>query len=60
MESKKSTEADLEKLRIPLIFSGFLFIATIVLASFSYQSVSGDDKSTEIAKSDKKDAKEEE
>jgi hypothetical protein len=43
MESKKSTEADLEKLRIPLIFAGFLFIATIVLASFSYQSVSGDD-----------------
>jgi protein TonB len=60
MESKKSTEANLEKLRIPLIFAGFLFIATIVLASFSYQSVSGEDQSTEIAKSDKKDAKEEE
>ncbi len=60
MESKKSNEADLEKLRVPIIFAGFLFIATIVLASFSYQSVAGEDKSSELAKSDKKDAKEEE
>jgi protein TonB len=60
MESKKSIEADLEKLRMPLIYAGFLFIATIVLASFSYQTASGEDKSSDIAKSDKKDAKEEE
>jgi len=60
MESKKTNDADLEKLRIPIIFAGFLFIATIVLASFSYQTVTGEDKSSELAKSDKKDAKEEE
>ncbi|MBM3452062.1 MAG: TonB family protein [Bacteroidetes bacterium] len=60
MESKKSPDADLEKLRLPLIFTGFLFIVTIVLASFSYQSVSEGDKASELAKSEKKDSKEEE
>ena len=60
MESKKSEQADLENLRMPTIFVGFLFILSIVFASFSYQTVSGEDKSSDIAKSDKKDAKEEE
>jgi hypothetical protein len=59
MESKKSNEADLEKLRLPLIFAGFLFIASLVLASFSYQEVAGDGSSKELAKTSEKVDKEE-
>jgi hypothetical protein len=59
MESKKSNEADLEKLRLPLIFAGFLFIASLVLASFSYQEVAGDGSSKSSAKTSEKVDKEE-
>jgi protein TonB len=36
MESKKSKDADLERLRVPLFATGLLFIGSIVLASFTY------------------------
>jgi protein TonB len=38
MELKKSNEANLEALRTPLVLVGLLFIGSIVLASFVYQS----------------------
>lgn len=36
MELKKSEAANTEKLRMPIIFMGFLFVGSLVLASFSY------------------------
>lgn len=36
MELKKSNEANIEKLRGPIILMGLLFVGSIVLASFSY------------------------
>jgi protein TonB len=36
MELKKSNEANIEKLRIPITLMGLLFVGSIVLASFSY------------------------
>lgn len=36
MELKKSAEADVDKLRLPIIAIGFLFVGSLVLASFSY------------------------
>jgi len=36
MELKKNPEADIEKLRTPLVFIGLLFVGSLVLASFSY------------------------
>jgi len=55
MESKKSSEANIEKLRFPVLLTALLFTGSIVLASFTYsvsseRSISGnlDDKFTEI------------
>ncbi|TNE56089.1 MAG: energy transducer TonB [Bacteroidetes bacterium] len=42
MEVKKSQEANLERLRIPLFFIGLLFIMSIVLASFTFGTPAGD------------------
>lgn len=50
MELKKSNEANIEKLRAPFVSIGFLFIGSLVLASFSYTAA------TEAA-GDKKDEK---
>lgn len=36
MELKKSNDANIEKLRLPIGLMGFLFIGSLVLASFSY------------------------
>lgn len=36
MELKKSNEANIEKLRGPIVLMGLLFVGSIVLASFSY------------------------
>ncbi len=36
MELKKSADANVDKLRLPFIAIGFLFIGSLVLASFSY------------------------
>ncbi|MBU2019585.1 MAG: energy transducer TonB [Bacteroidetes bacterium] len=38
MELKKSKDASIENLRAPIVFIGFLFIGSLVLASFSYSS----------------------
>ncbi len=38
MELKKSEEANIEKLRVPITLMGLLFVGSIVLASFSYTS----------------------
>jgi len=46
MEVKKSTEANLERLRTPLFLIGLLFIGSVVLASFTYgTNVSAGDES---------------
>jgi len=37
MELKKSSEANNENLRIPIMFMGLLFVAGVLLASFSYE-----------------------
>ncbi len=37
MELKKSNEADIEKLRTPIVLIGLLFVGSLVLASFSYE-----------------------
>jgi protein TonB len=36
MELKKNPEADIERLRTPIVFIGLLFVGSLVLASFSY------------------------
>lgn len=36
MEIKKNVEADIERLKTPIIFIGLLFVGSLVLASFSY------------------------
>ena len=38
MEVKKSKEADINKSRMPIIFVGLLFVSSIVLASFTYET----------------------
>jgi protein TonB len=38
MELKKSAEANVDQLRLPIIAIGFLFVGSLVLASFSYTS----------------------
>ncbi|MDP4865965.1 MAG: energy transducer TonB [Crocinitomicaceae bacterium] len=44
MEVKKNVEADIERLKTPIICVGLLFVSSLVLASFSYTKaeVSGD------------------
>ena len=42
MELKKSEDANIEKLRVPITLIGFLFIGSIVLASFSYGTLQED------------------
>lgn len=37
MELKKSEQANIEKLRVPITLMGLLFVGSVVLASFSYQ-----------------------
>ncbi|MBB78823.1 MAG: hypothetical protein CL844_07460 [Crocinitomicaceae bacterium] len=37
MELKKSDQANIDKLRVPITLMGLLFVGSIVLASFSYQ-----------------------
>jgi len=39
MEQKKSDNANVDKLRLPFVAIGFLFIGSLVLASFSYTAV---------------------
>jgi len=52
MELKKSSEANNENLRIPIMLMGLLFVAGVLLASFSYQisEVSDDTISKESGK----------
>ena len=38
MELKKSESANIEKQRVPLMLIGFLFVGSVVLASFTYTS----------------------
>jgi len=42
MENKKSNEADLEPIRSSLFMVGLNYIAGIVLAAFTFQTISGD------------------
>ena len=42
MELKKSEDANIEKLRVPITLIGLLFIGSIVLASFSYGTLQED------------------
>ena len=52
MELKKSENANVDKLRLPIIAVGFLFIGSLVLASFSYTAgVLKDDTGNRDAKS---------
>jgi len=44
MELKKSEDANIEKLRIPIRMMGLLFIGSVVLASFSYTTEKIEDK----------------
>ena len=37
MELRKSEQANIEKLRVPITLMGLLFVGSVVLASFSYQ-----------------------
>jgi len=46
MEIKKNIEADIERLKTPIIFIGLLFVGSLVLASFSYtEAVNSNDLS---------------
>ena len=48
MENKKSNEADLEKIRSSLFMVGLNYIAGIVLAAFTFQTISGDNGMAEL------------
>ena len=48
MENKKSNEADLEPIRSSLFMVGLNYIAGIVLAAFTFQTISGDNGMTEL------------
>lgn len=43
MDLKKSEEANIDRLRTPIVFIGLLFVGSMVLASFSYTSAVEDD-----------------
>jgi protein TonB len=43
MELKKSKEANIDRVRVPIVFLGLLFSGSLVLASFSYESIATDD-----------------
>jgi protein TonB len=43
MELKKSKEANIDRVRVPIILLGLLFSGSLVLASFSYESLADDD-----------------
>jgi protein TonB len=47
MELKKSNEADIEKLRTPIVLIGLLFVGSLVLASFSYKEAVSDGDGSE-------------
>lgn len=52
MDLKKSEEANIDRLRTPIVFIGLLFVGSMVLASFSYTSaVEDDSKSASTATS---------
>ena len=48
MENKKSNEADLESIRSSLFMVGLNYIAGIVLAAFTFQTISGDNGMAEL------------
>ena len=48
MENKKSNEADLEPIRSSLFMVGLNYIAGIVLAAFTFQTISGDNGMGEL------------
>ncbi len=50
MELKKSNDANIEKLRIPITLMGLLFVGGLVLASFSYTTVEGDNSTKDKEK----------
>lgn len=60
MELKKSKEANNENMRIPVMMIGFLFVGSLVLASFSYTSEVKRDDSNRIVENLNKDSFEQE
>jgi periplasmic protein TonB len=48
MENKKNNEADLESIRSSLFMVGLNYIAGIVLAAFTFQTISGDNGMAEL------------
>ncbi len=52
MELKKSNEANIEKLRVPITLMGLLFVGSIVLASFSYTVETERDGANNVSEND--------
>ena len=52
MELKKSNEANIEKLRVPITLMGLLFVGSIVLASFSYTVETERDGANKVSEND--------
>lgn len=50
MELKKSNDANIEKLRIPITLMGLLFVGGLVLASFSYTTTESDNETQDKEK----------